>query len=394
MTIDPQHIGLVAFSIAFMAGLLSFLSPCVLPLVPAYIGYLSGATFAGGQLAADRRRTTSHAIAFVLGFAMLFILIGAGFGLAAWLAQLLSGASAGGAGEAAASAAAVQAMDNLIEVLKHVLLRVGIVMLAVMAARIVDAPLGGHWRLQIGSLLLEWPERIGFLPQRYVRWALVGLATAVVYLWLVGSALAPHHYLDAIMLGILPLAGAGLTRAGAWALGVMAALLNTWSLRVGFLWSGSSIDLVTAAAEAVLIVLVVYFLSRTMLFYQEKRLDVSGRLRSRGYLTSAVTGAVFAAGWTPCVGPNLAVILVLAASAGSAGIGTALLIAYAAGLGVPFILAGYAFGAAAAGLKRLTPYMGLIKAVNMALLLLAAALLLSGRLSQLAQFSLPFGIDL
>eukprot|EP00873_Tetraselmis_striata_P030770 jgi/Tetstr1/451034/TSEL_038070.t1 len=64
--------------VVFGAGILSFLSPCVLPLVPAYLTYMSGATFerlreegvAGGRLYG---RTLVTALAFVLGFSLIFI---------------------------------------------------------------------------------------------------------------------------------------------------------------------------------------------------------------------------------------------------------------------------------------------------------------------------------
>lgn len=68
---------------AFVAGLASFLSPCVLPLVPAYIGYLSGqavATPDGGRSLADRLATFLHALAFGVGFSVVFILLGLAIG--------------------------------------------------------------------------------------------------------------------------------------------------------------------------------------------------------------------------------------------------------------------------------------------------------------------------
>lgn len=62
--------------VAFSAGLLSFLSPCVLPLVPSYIGFLTG-TMAPD--APQRRRVTvTHALFFVLGFTLIFLALGAG----------------------------------------------------------------------------------------------------------------------------------------------------------------------------------------------------------------------------------------------------------------------------------------------------------------------------
>jgi len=65
--------------VAFLAGLLSFLSPCVLPLVPVYIAQIAGTTGAGGV--APRRRTTFlHAATFVGGFSTVFIALGVSAG--------------------------------------------------------------------------------------------------------------------------------------------------------------------------------------------------------------------------------------------------------------------------------------------------------------------------
>lgn len=67
----------ISMGIAFIAGLASFLSPCVFSLVPAYIGYLGGrsaASSSGEQI--NRWLTLSHGLAFVLGFSVIFTLLG------------------------------------------------------------------------------------------------------------------------------------------------------------------------------------------------------------------------------------------------------------------------------------------------------------------------------
>src|SRR5215208_3099651 len=69
---------------AFAAGVISFLSPCVLPLVPAYIAHLTGVA-ASPEGTAGRRETMSHALAFVMGFGFVFTLLGASVGLAGGL---------------------------------------------------------------------------------------------------------------------------------------------------------------------------------------------------------------------------------------------------------------------------------------------------------------------
>lgn len=67
--------------LAFSAGVLSFVSPCVLPLVPIYITHLSGSTVSNGRVNADRRRTFAHAVAFVGGLSAVFIVLGVSAGL-------------------------------------------------------------------------------------------------------------------------------------------------------------------------------------------------------------------------------------------------------------------------------------------------------------------------
>ena len=62
--------------VAFTGGLLSFLSPCVLPLVPSYLGFLTGMTL--DEMADRRHHAVLHALLFVSGFTLVFVLLGAG----------------------------------------------------------------------------------------------------------------------------------------------------------------------------------------------------------------------------------------------------------------------------------------------------------------------------
>jgi cytochrome c-type biogenesis protein len=67
----------ISFAVAFLAGFLSFLSPCVLPLVPAYLGFISGMSFDDLQDHAARRAVLVPAAFFVIGFSLIFLLLGA-----------------------------------------------------------------------------------------------------------------------------------------------------------------------------------------------------------------------------------------------------------------------------------------------------------------------------
>ena len=74
---DGQALGLLA---AFAAGMLSFLSPCVLPLVPSYATFLTGMSLdelAGAERGPARRAVWTHGLLFVAGFSLVFLLLGA-----------------------------------------------------------------------------------------------------------------------------------------------------------------------------------------------------------------------------------------------------------------------------------------------------------------------------
>lgn len=66
----------IPLGLAFVAGLASFFSPCVFPLIPAYISYLSGRSAGVDDAARNRWVTFTHGLAFVLGFSFVFIMLG------------------------------------------------------------------------------------------------------------------------------------------------------------------------------------------------------------------------------------------------------------------------------------------------------------------------------
>lgn len=67
--------GIGALMVAFVGGVLSFLSPCVLPLVPSYLGFITGYTIE--EMGNRRRSAMIHALLFVVGFSLIFIVLGA-----------------------------------------------------------------------------------------------------------------------------------------------------------------------------------------------------------------------------------------------------------------------------------------------------------------------------
>lgn len=68
----------IGITIAFSAGILSFLSPCVLPLVPSYLSFVTGMSLEDLQEGFDQRRVMVHSLLFVSGFTLIFVLLGAG----------------------------------------------------------------------------------------------------------------------------------------------------------------------------------------------------------------------------------------------------------------------------------------------------------------------------
>jgi cytochrome c-type biogenesis protein len=216
--------------VALAAGVISFLSPCVLPLVPAYLGQLSAIAVAGGRtgsVTADRWLAMRHAIAFVAGFTVVFTLLGV---TATYLAQ------------------------GLVDVLP--------------ALRVI----GGAALIVLG-LSLAGILRIPILDRTW-------------------------RPLDA---------------------GAAGSLATTTG----------SIALATGSPDA--------------------RPGFGDRLGGRlvgsngGWLASLGLGAIFAIGWTPCIGIILGGILTMAATSGTVAQGTLLLVGYCLGLGLPFIAIALAY---------------------------------------------------
>lgn len=232
--------GFAGPAVAFVAGLVSFVSPCVLPLVPVYLLQMAGtATGAFG----GRRTTFAHALSFVAGFSVVFVLLGASVGFFSFFFQ-----------------------DNI---------------------------------------------------RTFTRVA--GIILIVFGLHLAGVIRIP-------------------------------------------------------------------WLART---YQ---VDVPGS-RRRGYVGSALIGASFSIGWTPCVGPVLGSILTLAATSSTAAQGALLLACYSLGLGVPFLATGLLAAKATSLFKRFNRFLPAVELASGGLLVLAGVLIFTDRFTFFNQTFERLGIS-
>lgn len=220
-------------AIAFVGGLLSFLSPCVLPLVPSYLGFVTGFTLE--EMSHRRRLAMIHALLFVVGFSLVFVVLGAG----------------------------ATALGTALRVYK------------------------------------DWIQRIG---------------------------------------GLLIIA------FGLYCLGV---------LKLGFLG-------------------------------QEKRMHLE--TKPVGYAGSVLVGMAFGAGWSPCIGPILGGILSLAATEADLSRGLGLLVAYSAGLAVPFLAAAWAVESFLDWFQRFRRHLGLVQRVSGVLLILVGLLIVTGQFTRLASW--------
>jgi cytochrome c-type biogenesis protein len=263
----------LTIAVALGAGLLSFLSPCVLPLVPAYIGQLSAVAVVGrasGEM--SRWLAVRHAIAYVAGFGSVFTILGL-------TATYLAG--------------------PLVDVLP-LLRQVGGVLLILLGLNLAGI-------LKIPALDRSWRP------------------------------------LDAGAAGSLASA------SGTVALASPGAAGPGFGERLG------------------------------------------GRLVGArgGWLASFGLGAIFAIGWTPCIGIILGGILTMAATSGSAGQGALLLVAYTAGLGIPFLLIAAAYDRAPALIRPLVRHGQAVSLVGGLLVALIGVAMLMDWLALLARF-VPF----
>jgi len=140
-------------------------------------------------------------------------------------------------------------------------------------------------------------------------------------------------------------------------------------------------ELFSKISGVVVIIFGLHFLGifRIKFLDRDMRLDAGDKGGST--FGAYVLGLAFAFGWTPCIGPQLGAILSLAASEASVARGTALLAVYAAGLGIPFILAAVFIQRSMGLMNRMKRHMGVIEKSMGALLILVGLALVTGAFS-------------
>ena len=332
--------------IALVAGFVSFISPCVLPLVPAYIGYMGGrvthnvstqmqsdGTLAISRPLSERFSTFLHGVAFVLGFTLIFVALG-----------LMT--------------TAFRSTFGSTSVMERTIGHIGGVLIIFLGLHFMGALSWLFRRLRAVNGLLASP--------------LFSLLVAVL-----GSALIAWMFTDTLAI---------------------------WNIDSYPMWSGI-IALSLIGLFLVWLVLGGAFMDphafwnnlferlETTLYSDTRRQHVTAG--KEGLVGSGLMGIVFAAGWSPCIGPTLGLALTMAANQPSGADVThaaSLMTAYSLGLGIPFLLTALMLDSAQAGLRRLTPHMNTIKLVSGTFLIIIGYTIASNKLQDLSsEFSIKFG---
>lgn len=139
-------------------------------------------------------------------------------------------------------------------------------------------------------------------------------------------------------------------------------------------------------AGIVIVILGFHFLGvyRIPWLYYEKRFHNKGK--TLGILTPFIVGLFFAFGWTPCVGPILAGVLLLASNQTTVVKGMILLVFYSAGLGIPFLITGVGFNLFLNVFEKIKRYFRIIEIISGLFLILVGALIFLGSLGLITDF--------
>ncbi|SPH16555.1 Thiol:disulfide interchange protein DsbD [Defluviimonas aquaemixtae] len=143
-------------------------------------------------------------------------------------------------------------------------------------------------------------------------------------------------------------------------------------------------------AAAILFVFGLHFLGilRIPLLYREARIDA--KVEPTSIVGAYVMGLAFGFGWTPCVGPALAAILMIASSLDAIWRGAALLFVYGLGMTAPFVVAAVFAKPFLAWMNRNRKYLGHVEKVMGGMLIVFAVLIATGSVNAIAQFMIDY----
>ena len=181
-------------------------------------------------------------------------------------------------------------------------------------------------------------------------------------------------------------------------LGISAGLLGALFGAASFQLNGAVYDLRVIVGKVGGLVVIAFGL-HTMGVITIPFLDYDTRAQAApdpkfGYLSSAMMGVFFSAGWSPCVGPVLGALLTLALSAEGVGRAAGLLGAYSLGLAVPFLIAALAIGQVTAFIRKYSKYTRYVSIVTGVFLIIIGVMLVAGTFESIARFGffVDFGI--
>ena len=178
-------------------------------------------------------------------------------------------------------------------------------------------------------------------------------------------------------------AGSGGSSRRRMVLGSLLFVLGFTAVFVVFLAAAGSVGVwllewegvITRVTGAIVIVMGLVFMGVFGRMQATKKLRVKPRL---GLLGAPLLGAVFAIGWTPCLGPTLTVIMGLSLQQGSVGRSVILAICYCIGLGLPFVLAAFGFGWMTQTMTFLKRHIRVVNIIGGVLLVLIGLMMVSG----------------
>lgn len=140
------------------------------------------------------------------------------------------------------------------------------------------------------------------------------------------------------------------------------------------------------AAGGILVFMGLHLLGVITIPFMERQYTITAEASRPGYPRSLLMGVTFAAGWTPCIGPVLGSIIGLALTEGTAGNVALLLVAYSAGLGVPFLAVAFAAEPVSGWMKRQRRVRAIVPVASGLLVVAVGVLMLTNSLIRMNQF--------